>query len=317
MIVAWCVSLLSLGALVAAAAVLVRVSRACAARRLSERMRGSAMDAPGGIGISVLYRGAVDAARIAGLLAEEYAFCEVIAVIDRERHPALYAELAARYALIPVTPPAGVRELRRSRRRNFRRLVLADRAETSADDDYGAALRVAAYDYVLPLHAAAPLLPGAIRRLAAAVAERPAGHTAIVRTRVGPPVRLFARETAAEVGFGRRAPRRVDRACRVALWEPLADGSRQRSRRARVLPAAIVAALCGAAAALGCGCLPAAVAASTAACCLAALRCVRAMTRPDTGLPDAAAVCGREREARRRCGACAAVRHPAGPTDGA
>lgn len=281
MIVAWCVSLLSFGVLVAVAVVLVRVSEGCAARRLSLRMQGPAMDAPGGVGISVLCRGAADATQIARLLAEEYACCEVVAVIDRERRPALYAELVARYGMVPVTPPDGMRELRRSCRRNFRRLVLADWAETSAAADYGAALRVAAYDYVLPLHAATPLLPGAVRRLAAAVAERPAGRTAFVRTRVGPLVRLFARETAAETGFGRSAARRVDRACRVALWEPLAAGSPAGERWAGLLPAALVAALCGTAAALRFGCWPAAVAASTAACSFAALRCIRAMTRAD------------------------------------
>ncbi len=200
LIVSWCVALVSAALLLACGVVLRCVSRARAARRLAERMRCAAADAPGGIGISVLCFGATDAAQVAALLAEEYACYEVIVALDRQRQPALYAELVARYGMIAVTPPAGVRELRRSCRRNFRRLVLLDRAEESAAGGCEAALCAASCDYVLPLHGATVLRPGAIRRLAMAVGERPAGRTALVRTRVGPAVRLFARETAADTG---------------------------------------------------------------------------------------------------------------------
>ncbi len=173
LIVSWCVALVSAALLLACGVVLRCVSRARAARRLAERMRCVAADAPGGIGISVLCFGATDAAQVAALLAEEYACYEVIVALDRLRQPALYAELVARYGMIAVTPPAGVRELRRSCRRNFRRLVLLDRAEESAAGGCEAALCAASCDYVLPLHGATVLRPGAIRRLAMAVGERP------------------------------------------------------------------------------------------------------------------------------------------------
>lgn len=288
LIVSWCVALVSAAMLLACGVVLRCVSRARAARRFAERMRCAAADAPGGIGISVLCFGATDAAQVAALLAEEYACYEVIVALDRQRQPALYAELVARYGMIAVTPPAGVRELRRSCRRNFRRLVLLDRAEESAAGGCEAALCAASCDYVLPLHGATVLRPGAIRRLAMAVGERPAGRTALVRTRVGPAVRLFARETAADDGFGRRAQRRIGRARRVTLWEPLAERAPGRSRHRYGVIAAIAAALCAMAAALRFGCWPAAVAASTAVCCLATLLYVRATTEADAWRPRAA-----------------------------
>lgn len=284
LIVSWCVALVSAALLLACGVVLRCVSRARAARRLAERMRCAAADAPGGIGISVLCFGATDAAQVAALLAEEYACYEVIVALDRLRQPALYAELVARYGMIAVTPPAGVRELRRSCRRNFRRLVLLDRAEESAAGGSEAALCAASCDYVLPLHGATVLRPGAIRRLAMAVGERPAGRTALVRTRVGPAVRLFARETAADDGFGRRAQRRIGRACRVTLWEPLAERAPGRSR-SRHAAAAIAAALCAMAVALRFGCWPAALAASTAVCCFATLLYVRATAEADAWRP--------------------------------
>ncbi len=214
---------------VAALGLLGRVVRAASKRHLLEVTGALTGDAAGGVGISVLCSGMVAPDCIERLLAVEYAHYEVIAVLDRERFPEVFARLVSRYRMIRVAgtgcgdlPVRGVRSLERSRRRGFRRLVLIDRAWDGAAGDFDAAADVADYEYLLPFRCDGELLPEAIERLAAEAGEFPPGVAARIRAPLGVPLTLYAREAVvAAGGFGDRPARRVPRRYRRVVWEPL------------------------------------------------------------------------------------------------
>ncbi len=200
------------------------------------------------IGISVLCSGIDTPERIDALLGSEYTRFEAIVVLDAGGFPEEFAQLTARYRMIRVEwhgsqefPTAGIRSLWRSRRRSCRRLVLVDRpqraggtASESSVADWNAAASVAAYDYLLPLDARTVLLPDAVLRLVAELGEHPAGAVDVVRSHIGMPVALIARDVVMEAGgFGKRLLRRVPRRKRLELWEPLA-GRADAAKRIRV-----------------------------------------------------------------------------------
>lgn len=221
--------LLLIAAAAAACTLLFLVARARNKRLLLGAMRGLCCDAPDSIGISVLCSGVSDPGQVENLLSVEYARYEVVLVLDARRHPAAFADLVSRYRMIRVEwvptgelPAEGVRAMGRSRRRCYRRLVLVDRAQGCAAGDFDAGAVVAAYDYLLPVQAEQFLLPGAVERLVAELGELPAGSLDAVRTRVGVPVELVAREAViAAGGFAGNPVRRIPRARRRTLWEPL------------------------------------------------------------------------------------------------
>jgi len=330
-------SLLLLSALAAvsagALAVLSLALRARNKRRLLALMRGVASDSAGGIGISVLCSGADDLRRIERLLSVEYARYEVVAVVDAARMPELFASLVGRYRMIRVEclparelPVCGVRALLRSRARSFRRLLLVDRAEDTPEGDFDAAACVATYDYLLPLPGDRMLLPGAVERLVAEAGEAPAGGVVRVRSRIGAPVSLFAREAVTAAGgfsglsglfgfpgaFGGFGPfffrcrfgRRPARGRVRNLWEPLGVSVRpaaERPRAARWCAALLLAGGVVAAAALHSW--PVAAVLLTAAL----VRCVAGALR--TLFAPAFRVAAADRSGRRRSGRIFSVKN--------
>ncbi len=215
------------------------------------------------IGISVLCSGIDAPERIDALLGSEYTRFEAIVVLDAGGFPEEFAQLTARYRMIRVEwhgsqefPTAGIRSLWRSRRRSCRRLVLVDRPQRAGGQasegsvaDWNAAAAVAAYDYLLPLDRRTALLPDAVMRLVAVLGEHPAGAVDVVRSRIGMPVLLIARDVVMEAGgFGKRLLRQVPRRKRLTLWEPLACRAdrAEAAKRVRaekfVLRAALIAA---------------------------------------------------------------------------
>lgn len=201
----------------------------CAKRRMLSRVRGIACDAPGGAGMSVLCSGVKSLEQVENLLSVEYSRYEVIVVLDAQRYAQEMDALAARYRMIRVewaTPEelrvSGVRALGRSRRRCFRRLVLVDRAGDTPEGDFDAALAVATYDYVLPVREGQYLLSDAVARLVAELGEYPSLAPELIRTWIGTPTRLLAREAVVTAGgFAAHPLRRIPRARRCVLWEPL------------------------------------------------------------------------------------------------
>ncbi len=193
---------------------------------LIDRMHGQVSDAEGNIGFSLLCSGVQRLGQIENLLSSEYDRCEVIAVLDAWQQRLLFEKLAARYRMIRVDylpsdelPVHGVRSMWRSRQRCFRRLVLLDRPEDSAADDWNAAASVASYDWLIPVRDGQYMLPGALERLAAEAGQE---RTQLVRSWMGHPFALFDRErVAAAGGFGNRPVRQVPRRHRRLLWEPL------------------------------------------------------------------------------------------------
>lgn len=214
---------------VTACAVLFLVARARNRRMLLTAARAARSDTPDGIGISVLCSGVSDPEQIENLLSSEYARYEVVVVLDAQRHAAEFAALVARYRMIRVEwvssgelEVAGVRALGRSRKRNFRRLVLVDRAYDGREGDLDAAAAVATYDFLLPVGAGQRLLPGAVERLVAELGGEPAGTIELVRSYLGERTLLLGREALiAAGGFGMRPLWGIPASRRRTLWEPL------------------------------------------------------------------------------------------------
>lgn len=239
-------------------AILVRIMRDADRRRLLTGTWGTLCDAPEGIGVSVLCSGVTGFDEVRELLDVGYSRYEAIVVLDSLRSPGVFAAIVSEYHLIDVnfTPSAelpveGVRGLYRSRKRAFRRLVLVDKAFSAMRDDFDAAVGVAIYDYVLPLRAGVRMSPDCIGRLVVELSLEPTGSVELVRTFVGEPLLLVGRETVvAAGGFGPGLVRRVPRARRRMLYEPLlvrsgSDGGgarRSRSFAAGALAVGIVAA---------------------------------------------------------------------------
>ena len=238
--------ILSFCLVAAATALLVPIVRERRKSRLLAPMRGLACDAPGGIGISVLCSGVSDPEQIRNLLTVEYANYEVIAVLDAARCPEEYAALVSHYRMIRVewTPTGelaveGIRSVGRSRKRRFRRLVLVNRSADTAAGDFDAATTVATYDYLLPVEDDRWLLPGTIERLVAEAGEAPDGAVESIRSPLGAPLRLLAREAViAAGGYAGRPERSVPRKRRRTIWRPLMI---RRRRRPRLLRATVVA----------------------------------------------------------------------------
>lgn len=185
----------------------------CAAdkRLLLAETRGMLCDAPDGRGISVLCSGVAGVEEVRRLLDEGYPRYEAVVVLDSVRRPEAFAAVLAEFHLIDVNydpaddlPAEGVRGLYRSRKRCYRRLVVVDKAFTSCRADFDAAVGVAIYDYVLPLRPGIRMMPFCIGRLAIELSLEPAGAVELVRSPVGEPLLLVAREAAvAAGGFGR------------------------------------------------------------------------------------------------------------------
>lgn len=221
--------LLLLAVAACACALLLRIARGRDRRSLMQGLRAPYGDAPDAIGISALCSGVTDPAQIENLLSPEYARYEVIVTLDARCRAPEFDALAARYRMIRVEwmnsgefDVEGVRALGRSRKRRFRRLVLVDRAFDGAAGDYDAAASVAAYDYLLPVTEGQWLLPGAVERLVAELGSERAGSLDLVRSRLGEPAVLLAREAVvAAGGFGRQPLRSIPHSRRRTLWEPL------------------------------------------------------------------------------------------------
>lgn len=207
---------------------LVRIVYGTDKRLLLAETRGTLCDAPDGRGISVLCSGASGPEEVRRLLDVGYPRYEAVVVLDSARRPEVFAAVLAEYHLIDVNynpadelPVEGVRGLYRSRKRCYRRLVVVDKAFTSRRADLDAAVGVAIYDYVLPLRSGIRMTPFCIGRLAAELSFEPAGAVDLVRSPVGEPLLLAAREAVvAAGGFGPDLVRSIPRSRRRMLYEP-------------------------------------------------------------------------------------------------
>lgn len=196
------------------AARLTLVRRAVGRLRLAERMRGVQCDAPDRVGISLLVTEPTSCREIIRLLSVEYARYEVVVVLDGVREAALFAELQERYHLIRVEflptgelPVEGVVGLYRSRKRRFRRLVVVDVVTARSVERLNVAADVAEGEYLLPMRRGARLAEGVIEQLAVLLAARPREQR-LLRTTVGVPTFVCAREAVVEAGGFARYPAR-------------------------------------------------------------------------------------------------------------
>ncbi|WP_296005082.1 hypothetical protein [uncultured Alistipes sp.] len=223
------VVILTMGAMAWACAVLALAMRARNARRLALGGHGAALAAGDGPGISVLCSGVRQSGQVENLLSTELVRYEVVAVVDAAHYPACFERLVDRYRMIRVEhvpsdefPARGVRSMWRSRKRCYRRLVLLDREETTQEEDFDAAASVATYDWLLPVHGAERLIPGAVERLAEVLGGAEPGTIGAVRSWPGEAEVLLNRDAvSAAGGFGQRAGRKIPRSRRRTLWEPV------------------------------------------------------------------------------------------------
>lgn len=274
----------------AALAGMVRSVGAARRQRLLWQDAAGCCESVGFVGISAVCTGVSDMEHIASLLGAEYGRYELVVVLDAQLSPDEFRGIAEHYGMIRVDcamsdelPSARVRALYRSRRRNYRRLILVDRRRQSPYDDLDAGAAVATYDYIMPLGPDTRLASDAVEMAAAAIASDGRDRVAMLWSAAGAGCRIFHRDTV--VGAGgfsprmlRHIPRRAVLRLRVPLTYDVCSGRRMRIA-AWCATLALILPLCTVAALLFGACMAAAVAAS-AALWIAAVCYAEAATSP-------------------------------------
>ncbi len=227
---AQCVTLGLLAAACAAAlAGMVRTLRAGRRQRLLSQDTAGCCESVGFVGISAVCTGVADRDRIENLLGAEYGRYELIVVLDAQLSPDAFRGIAEHYGMIRVDctpsdelPAARVRALYRSRRRNYRRLILVDRRRQSPYDDLDAGAAVATYDYIMPVGLDTCLVPDAVETAAAAIASDGRDRVALLWSAAGAGCRIFHRDTVIGAGgFSPRMLRHIPRRAVLRLRVPL------------------------------------------------------------------------------------------------
>ncbi|MDE5730687.1 MAG: glycosyltransferase family 2 protein [Alistipes sp.] len=223
------VLLVSVAAVGCVVLVVYRVLQGRSKRRLLSRTHGVLADSPDFIGVSAVCYDIESVGHISELLDVEYPSYELVVVMDSRSKPELFQEILRHYRMMrveyrPLEPQAalGVRGFYRSERRGFNRLTLLDQMEVFSSLSANAAVRVATYDYILPIEGRVRLVPRAIERLIMELSEYPIGSIQLVRSIVGKPLLLYARESVMEFGgFDRMAWGAIDRDAKITLYERL------------------------------------------------------------------------------------------------
>lgn len=279
------------------AAVLVRGENR---RRMFAEAYGAVCDCAGRVGISAICTDA-DAGHIADLLRVEYERYEVIATLDSVRNPELLSELVERYCLVRVDyHPAGesaaseVRRLYRSRRRHFRRLVVADVVSVTPEADADAALYVAAYDYVMPVGRNTELRPEAVERMVAEMCSAlQLPHEVYASS--GAELSLFMRDDIVACGgFSSRARRFCRRRDRLRIAGVLATDKSADSGARICCRTAIVLFVAAAAVAFRTDIWPVVAVAASLSVTAAAVLCVMPLAAPHLRGADAFAYAMRD-----------------------
>ncbi len=193
-------------ALAAASVRALRIGRAMRRRRFLGPETAGCCESLGFVGISAVCSGVKNIEHIENLLGSEYDRYELVIVMDAELSPDHFRNIATHYGLIRVNPTesdelpsARIRALYRSRRRNYRRLVLVDRAEATQYEDLDAGTAAASYDYILPIGPSDYLMPDAAETAAIAISDSP-HHVEALRSTADTPCTVFHRETVISLG---------------------------------------------------------------------------------------------------------------------
>lgn len=128
----------------------------------------------GHIGISVVIEYPTTLTPLLATLEEEYSRSEVVVIVDLQRQRATFGEVLQRYHLVQVNHSrmAGVRALYRSRKRVFRRIVVADLPFEQSGLVSRVASYVAAFDYTLYLPKNSIVARGAVTYCANIIASQ-------------------------------------------------------------------------------------------------------------------------------------------------
>lgn len=188
----------------------LRTARALRRRRILGPETAGCCESLGFVGISAVCSGVKNIEHIENLLGTEYDRYELVVVLDAEAESDAFRNIATHYGLVRVNavesdelPSARIRALYRSRRRNYRRLVLVDRADAAPYEDLDAGTTAASYDYILPVGPRDYLLPDAVETAAIAISDSPR-RVEVLRSAADTPCAIFSRETV--IGAGGFSP---------------------------------------------------------------------------------------------------------------
>lgn len=209
--------------------VATRVFRARGKGHLLSRAHGMIATAPDYIGISAVSYHIERIEQIDDLLEVEYTCYELVVVIDARAKPELFQQIVRHYKMLrmdyqPLDACSflGVRGLYRSKLREMNRLVMIDQMEDFMTITSDVAIGAATFDYIVPIPRGRRLATGAVERLAMELGEHRMRSISMIRTGVGLPLRLYARERADRYGhFKPRLWRKIPRGEKITIWEPL------------------------------------------------------------------------------------------------
>ena len=183
----------------------------------------------GFVGCSVICSGVSNLYQIEQLLTVEYSHYEVIIVLDAQNHPTQFVAIKNQYRMIKVNcepsqelPLSGIRNLYRSRSRNFRRLILIDRQHISPYEDFDAAASVASYGYLLPIKAHSYLYPFAIESIALALSKFENRNIDLVISHAERGCYIFRRQAIIERGgFSPYLIREIEPSATLDIYLPI------------------------------------------------------------------------------------------------
>lgn len=172
----------------------------------------------GWVGCSVICNRATDVAQIENLLRTEYDRYEVIAIIDAEVYGELFSEIVSRYRLLELDRPkhqsetdVKIRRLYRSGQRRYRHLVLLDIAQNvEMYNAMNCALKVASYNYVIPIKGGYYLRQHAIESIAILLSDDSEQNIELLESLGNPSCQIFRYDTVvAKGGFSANLPHKI------------------------------------------------------------------------------------------------------------
>lgn len=152
----------------------------------------------GHLGVSAVVSYPETETPLVALLEEEYPRSEAIIITDLERACTRLADMVERYNLVRVSHDhlVGVRNLYRSRRRAFRRVVVVDLPMEHSGEATTIGRKVALYDNLLYLQGESIIEPNALTYCANVVASQHSANTIELRSIVGADAHLESGDMA-------------------------------------------------------------------------------------------------------------------------
>ena len=183
----------------------------------------------GFVGCSFVCSGVSSIVKIEKLLSSEYDRYEVIVVLDAQIFSEHFSEIINHYRMIKVNnspseefPLARIRNLYRSKARNFRRLILIDREQASPYEDFDAAAAIASYGYLIPITDDCEMQPLAIESIATILSDSANKNIDLIISHIDKGCYIFRRQTVVEQGgFSLHLTREIDKRNTLDIFLPI------------------------------------------------------------------------------------------------